>query len=396
MRIGYFTDTYLPATHGVAVSIESFRHKLEAKGHEIYIYAPQSPGYVDKNSRVTRFKSLKIIENPELRYAFNLLPVKQSFLKLTNFKLDLVHAQTPFSLGVLAKIFAERQLIPLIYTHHTHYPEYAKAYFREKILLPHLAKVYSTWFANLCDGVIAPSLAIKKMLKGYGVKDKVPIYVLPTGICVEHFTKKVSAEAQLQLRHKLGIKPDAKVLISVGRIGKEKNFDFLLNAYREMRRLQPGLVLLLIGDGSYLPKLKENAKNLGISDSVIFTGLVPHDDIPKYYQMADLFLFASLTDTQGIVVLEAMAAGLPVVALKCDVFLDIIKSNHNGFLVNTASPRVFADKVLALLKTPKEYHQFVSAAVDTAKHFSEESVANRLISIYEEQLASFRAVGARK
>ncbi|GAI38976.1 unnamed protein product, partial [marine sediment metagenome] len=151
MKIGFFTDTYLPVTHGVEVSIATFRKTLEAAGHQVYIYAPESPGYKDKNPNVFRFKSIRVIKKPEMRYAFDFLPIGHTFKEISRFKLDIAHAHTPFSLGLLAKYISGRQLIPLIYTHHTHYPEYAKVYLKEKVLLPRLAKVYSAWFSNLSN-----------------------------------------------------------------------------------------------------------------------------------------------------------------------------------------------------------------------------------------------------
>lgn len=156
LRIGFFTDSYLPATHGVEVSIETFRRNLEKAGHRLFVYAPAVPGYRDTNRRVFRFKSVRVIENPEMRLAF---PVAEdgTMRELTRVPLDIVHVHTPFAVGLLGKYIASHQQVPIVYTHHTHYPEYAKVYLRERVVLPFLAKSLSAWFANLADAVIAPS-----------------------------------------------------------------------------------------------------------------------------------------------------------------------------------------------------------------------------------------------
>ncbi len=384
MRIGFFTDTYLPVVHGVGVSIETSRKALEKMGHQVFIYAPKSPGYKDKNPNVFRFKSVRVIKKPEMRYAFNFLPVGRNFRKISHFKLDVVHAHTPFGLGLLAKYISERQLIPLIYTHHTHYPEYAKFYLKEEVLLPYLAKVYSTWFSNISDAVIAPSFKIEKLLLSYGVKKKTSIHVLPTGIDLKIFKKSLkSGEA---LRKKLKISPEAKVLISVGRIGEEKNVEFLIKGFAEVLKKRKDILLLMVGDGPFLKELKKTAQNLKIAQSIMFTGKVPRQKIPAFYQSADVFLFASLTDTQGIVILEALACGLPVIALKDDAFADVIVNNKNGFLVKQHSPKLFAQKIITLLDNLSLYEKFSIRAVKTAQNFSEKNVAKKLIEIYKTQI----------
>lgn len=384
MKIGFFTDSYSPVTHGVEVSIETSRKALEAMGHQVYIYAPESPGYKDKNPNVFRFKSIRVIKKPEMRYAFDFLPVSHTFKEISRFKLDIAHAHTPFSLGLLAKYISERQLIPLIYTHHTHYPEYAKVYFKEKFLLPHLAKVYSAWFSNLSNAVIAPSLKIKRLLHDYKVKRTIPIYVLPTGINLNIFKK--STKSRQNLRKKLKIAPKTKVLISVSRIGKEKNSEFLIRTFAMLLKKKRDVLLLMVGGGSFLKQVKKITQKLKIDQSIIFTGKVPYEKIPSYYQASDIFIFASLTDTQGIVILEAIACGLPVIALKDDAFAGMAIDNQNGFLVRKQSPKLFTQKIIKVLDNPSVHKKFSDLAIKTASNFSEERIAKKLIKIYKTQI----------
>lgn len=391
MRIGFFTDTYLPIVHGVVISIESFRKNLENLGHQVFIYAPESPGYKDKNPNVFRFKSKRVIKKPAMYFAFNFLPVGHKFKEIIHFKLDIAHAHTPFGMGLLAKYISKRQLIPLIYTHHTHYPEYAKAYLKEEIILPYLAKVYTTLFSNMSDAIIAPSLKIKKLLRDYGVKKKIPIYILPTGIDLKIFKK--SLKNGRDLRKKLKISPKTKVLIFVGRIGKEKNVEFLIEAFAEVLRKRNDVLLLMVGDGPLLEDLKKLAQTLKITENVIFTGKIPYKDIPCYYQSADIFIFASLTDTQGIVILEALGCGLPVIALKDDAFSGVVFDNKNGFLVRRQSSKLFSQKIIKLLDNSSLYKKFSNQGIKTVSKFSEKNVTKKLIEIYKSQIKKHYQLG---
>lgn len=381
MKIGFFTDSYLPVEHGVEVSIETFRKDLEKSGHQVFIYAPYTPGYKDKNKNVFRLKSIRVIEKPEIRFA---LPMVQDgeLKKLVDFKLDVVHAHTPFSLGLLAKFIAKRQKIPFVYTHHTDYPEYSKAYFKGKKILPRAAELYSKWFSNMADAVIAPSFKIKKVLENYGVKK--PIYVLPTGIDLKLFKKTEKSEKTAEsLRKKLNVGENEKLLIFVGRLGREKNVDFLIKAFSEISEKRKDVKFLIAGEGPFAEQYKTAAKNLGLGN-VIFSGAVPHEKLPAYYQVADLFVFASLTETQGIVILEAMASGLPIIALKDAAFKGIVSDGENGFLIPPKSaPKIFAEKTLKILNDGALRGKFLRMSAEIAKNFSKEKQAEKLIDIYE-------------
>lgn len=387
MKIGFFTDSYLPVIHGITISIDAFRKNLEKKGHEVYIYTTSSPGYEDKTPKVYRFKSIKAIKNPEMRFGF---PVVQndSLKEVINSKLDIVHAHTPLSIGLIGKFISQRQKIPLIYTHHTDYPEYAKAYLlKEKFITPYLAKLYCSWFANLANEVIAPSPKIEAQLKAAGVKRR--IHILPTGINIESFKKtEENRRAAAELRRQLNILPDEKVLIFVGRMGKEKNIEFLLHVFKEINKTRNDVKFLLIGDGPYFGKLKLKAKKLSL-DTAHFIGHIPHEKIPTYYQAANLFVFASLTDTQGIVALEAMASGLPTVALQDDALKGIINDNENGFFIKSGPPEVFARKIIDIFNDDTLYKKLSRQAELTVKNFSQENQTEKLLNIYNSALSLY-------
>lgn len=250
-------------------------------------------------------------------------------------------------------------------------------------MLPFLAKSLSAWFSNISDAVIAPSPKIRALLRSYGVQK--PIYVLPTGIRLQQFRRtRTCARKARALRRRLGIAPVAKVLLFVGRLGREKNIDFVIRAFAELKKMRREVRLVLVGDGPIRDQLKSLVTRLGLKEATSFTGSVAHAEIASYYQAADLFVFSSLTDTQGIVVLEAIASGLPVVALRDEAFTSMVKNGRNGFLLRPdASHALFARRVAALLENQTRWRQFSAASVRIAREFSEEEQARRLTRIYD-------------
>ncbi|MDE2001792.1 MAG: glycosyltransferase [Patescibacteria group bacterium] len=383
MRIGFFTDSYLPTVHGVEISIDTFRKDLEKLGHKVFVYAPYTPGYKDKSREIFRMDSVRVIRKPEMRLAFPIVH-DGNLRKLIDFKLDIVHAQTPFSMGLLGKFVSERQKIPLVYTHHTDYVNYAKAYFKKETFLPPIARSWSVLFSNLSDAIVAPSPKIKHELLRDGVTQ--PISIVPTGINPKLFapTHELNHRAQ-QLKKSLGLSPDDDVIIFVGRMGAEKNVPFLLRSYRELIRSGSRANLLMVGDGPDLKKYRNFAKKHKL-DRMLFTGQVPHDRIPSYYRMADLFAFPSLTETQGIVVLEALASGLPAIVLKDEAFAGVVADNMNGLVVPRHSPKLFADRMHRALSNAALYNRLSRSAVRTAREFSESKEAQRLAALYKKLL----------
>ncbi|HOK00545.1 MAG TPA: glycosyltransferase [Candidatus Pacearchaeota archaeon] len=383
MKIGFFTDAYFPTGFGVSSSIESFYQNLEKLNHEVFIFAPLFKNYKDENKNVIRFDSLKVFEKPETRLAAPFLPI-ESFEKTFNSSFDIIHSHSPFSMGFLGKYISNRKKIPFVYTHHTEYPEYAKIYLKEKILLPYIARALSVWFSNMSDAVIAPSFKIQKSLLENGVKK--PIYLLPTGVNINIFKK---SEEKTKLKKELKIPLDKKVLLFVGRISKEKNIDFLIKVFQEIQNspFKEKIIFLIIGDGSYFKNLKELIKKSKIEKPTIITGFIPHKEIDKYYKVSDIFVFPSLTETQGIVILEAMASGLPVVALKDDAFKNIVINNKNGFLIDYKkedAEKDFTQKIIKLLNNNNLFEELSKNATKTAHKYSDKNQTEKLVEIYKE------------
>ena len=380
MRIGFFADTYLPTLGGLENSMESFRVNLEKLGHEVFIYAPFFPGYADTHPRVFRLASLRIRQRPEIRFAFPIIRSGPS-RRLGDQRLDIVHTHTDYSMRMLARRVAERQHIPTVHTHHSHYQELARVYHGTARAAMKLMHWNAIRLARRTDATIAPSTKVKQMLVQEGITR--PVTILPTGVDTDLFAQTNDGESTARdLKQQLGITKETHVLLFVGRIGEEKNIEFLLSLQKRIPESRDDTLLLIVGDGPHLETIKRLALREAVP-RVQFTGRIPHQELAPYYHLADLFVFASHTETQGLVILEAMAAGLPAVALHDEAFLDIIASGTNGILVSDGSMETFLQEALALLNDSRRRQQFAESARKTAESFSEKAQAKKLVRLYE-------------
>jgi len=384
MRIGFFSDTYLPITFGTEISIETFRIWLEKLGHQVFVFVPNYPDIKKLEKNIFRFPSFRLIKSPENRLMFF---GPNDVKKIITLKLDIVHSHTPFSAGWLAKIIAKKSKIPLFYTSHILYPEYAKYWiFKENKVLPVLMKFYLKIFGNSCSALIAPSLKMKKLLENYGVKK--PIFVLPTGLDFERLER--IQEKDSETRRKFGIPLTDKILLYIGRLTEEKNVSFLIESFNLIQKKRKDVCFVLIGEGYLEEKLKEKVKKLGLESKVIFTGRIAWEEVIKIYRSANLFLFASLTDTQGLIILEASYFGLPIVALKDDCYEEMLINGKNGYTIYPYQTSLFAERVLEILNNQSLYQEFSKNAKEIAKNFSAENQAKKLVGVYQKILETYR------
>lgn len=380
MRIGFFIDQAYPGGYGVEVSMETFRRKLEELGHETYVYAPHDRQIKDENKNIFRLKAWRVKKNPKMFFSFPFFPVGKSYKELTNFRLDIVHAQSPLNLGTLAGKIARHQKIPLICTVHTDFPAWIKANLKDNFFLPRLIENRVRRYCNGVDAVIAPSAKIKNRLEE--MKIKKPIRVLGNCVDLEMFKKNPAGGADL--RKKYGIPALAKVMIFVGSLSRQKNTGFLLDVLAEIMKKRNDVFLVLVGAGDYKKDLKKKAEELGITASLKFAGFIPHEEVAQYYNMSDIFVMASLSEIMPLVVLEAQACGLPAVVLDEAAFHDTINSGVNGFLVKEKNPVFFAEKALKLLEDGETRTTFSAAAEKMAANFSIDNQTEKLLNIYRE------------
>lgn len=312
MHILMISDVYFPRINGVSTSIETFRETLGAEGIQVTLVAPEYPGSTAANSvEVISIPSRRVPFDPEdrLMRRADLARLPQ-ILQGRHF--DLVHVQTPFVAHYAGLKLARARRIPCLTTYHTHFEEYFHHYL--PILPRPLARLLTRRLArsqcNALDAIVVPSQAMRNALQGYGVTT--PLHVLPTGIPMEKF----ASGNRHGFRQRHGIAVDEPVALYVGRVALEKNLDFLLDATRHALVRNPAMRLVIAGEGPALAGLKRQAAMLGIAEKVLFVGYLDRErELPDCYAAADLFAFPSKTETQGLVLLEAMAMGLPTLGI---------------------------------------------------------------------------------
>ncbi len=310
LRVLMISDVYFPRINGVSTSIETFRADLAAEGIEVRLIAPDYP---EKHATAAtwRVPSRRLPFDPEDRL-MRWRPLQHTAHHLAGDGVDLIHVQTPFAAHYAGVGAARRHKLPVVATYHTHFEEYIAHYLPllPRPLLRATARRLAAGQCNALDAVVVPSRAMHETLTGYGVT--APLHILPTGIPVRRFES--GNGVTFRTRH--GIPAERPVALFVGRVAHEKNIDFLIDAMTTAAKLRPDMLLVIAGEGPALPALKRQAARAGLEGSIRFVGYLDRErDLPDCYAAADVFAFASRTETQGLVLLEAMAAGLPVFAL---------------------------------------------------------------------------------
>lgn len=391
MNIGFFTDAYTPLVDGVVRSILLYRQELEKRGHKVYVFAPQKiksrSDFVNRvkikdDERVFRFRAVDSVLIPGYPLA---IPVSfKATKKIPTLDLDIVHCQTPATMGLLGDMVSLLENIPKVYTYHTYYPEYAGNYiFSGKFKTKEAVQKYDVLYCNRSDRVIVPSPKLKNILSDWGVKSE--ISVLPTGIDLAEF----SAADSRRFRKKQKIASDRKILLFVGRLGIEKNIDFLVEVAAKLRAQNEKTVLVIIGDGKDRKDLEKKAKELNLKDNVIFTGFLSRPDTLDAFAATHTFVFASKTDTQGLVLAEAAALGKPIIMIEDKGLGDVITDGVNGFIV-PENVDIFADKVRKLLHDKELYVIMGIKSREKAQSLSIGNQTDKLLQIYRETLADHR------
>ncbi|MBU3111581.1 glycosyltransferase family 4 protein [Clostridium lacusfryxellense] len=328
MNIGIFTDTYYPQVSGVVTSTMILRNELIKLGHNVTIITVTYPD-VEEQEGIIRLPSIPFFLLPSQRVG--MIYSHKIMSKIKKLDLDLIHTQTEFSVGIFGRIVAKRLDIPVVHTYHTMYEDYIHYVSHGIMLKPasQFAKKVSKLYCRDCSAIIVPTIKVKDALRQYGLTRHID--VIPTGVDIEPFKRSNFNEEVIKNEKKsFGINETDPVVLFIGRIAKEKSIDVIVNSMKELIKRLPNCKLLLVGDGPERENLELLAKELGIEKSVIFAGERPWAEIGKYYQMGDVFVGASLTETQGLTFAEAMAAQILVVA-KYDKNLDgIISDKVNG------------------------------------------------------------------
>lgn len=375
MKIGFFTDTYLPVKNGVVTSITGFGSSLQKRGHEVFIFTPSYPGYKDKNKNVIRLGSIPAFIYPDTRLSFPYSFKARAAVKKIG--LDVIHSHDPFSLGIFALAVSKEYKIPHVHTYHTLYPEYVHYILNGKLINSKAAQKISMLFCNQCNGVIAPSTKISKLLRKWGVKK--PIDVVSSGINFDFFQTKEKD----YLRKKIKVDKNRRILLTLSRLGKEKNIEFLI---KSMRRFNPKEYLLVIaGTGPEKENLEKLTQKLKFSDRITFYNINGKEEIPKIYNGANVFVYASKSETQGLVVLEAMASGLPIAALSDGAIADMVEDGQNGFLIR-GGQKEFVSAIKKILNNKNLCQEMSRESKSLAKNITSEKQADKLTAVYKKLL----------
>jgi len=385
MNICLVTDTYLPRVNGVARSVQSFAQQFREQGHRVWIFAPEFPDFKDQEPDVVRFPSRYLSFDPEDRLANMKHPgSKELVAHLADYKFDIIHNQTPFALGTASVKWARQLHIPIIHTYHTLFEAYVHNYIKwVPEFAGHAAAAwFSRWYCNKHDLIIAPSSPMAEALKGYGVK--VAIGINPTGIDLTPF-KKLDGE---RMRQKLGFAKDDIMLLAMGRVAKEKNLPFLLDVLERLIPLQPKARLVIAGQGPALAAITAEVAQRKLQDKVVFIGYLDRKDWADLYAAAELHLLASVTETQGMVLTEAMAAGTPCVAVAAMGVKDVMADG--GGLAVRLDLTEYTNAVVRLLTDKKLYAEKLEEAKRQAQNWSIQAKAKELLGKYEKLILDYK------
>lgn len=372
MHIGFFTNTYRPTMSGVVRSIDTFREAFISMGHSVFIFAQKAHDYEDSEPFIFRYPALEVPWAND--YAFP-VPYSSSIDKiLPSLKLDVIHSHHPFLLGETAAAKAKALKIPMVFTFHTRYDEYT----HYVPFSPDLTKfALDQWMARYlekCQHIVTPSESIKQILIDQGIEGD--ITAVPTGINIVPFQE---ADGQ-PVREKLGWGDDI-VLISVGRLAKEKNFETLLRAAAQVMRERRHVRLVIVGGGLEEKSLTKLAQKLGVAEQVQITGTIPFEEIPSYLKAADIFCFASVSETQGLVTMEAMAADLPIVAVDATGTSDAVQDGKDGLLTDN-DPEALAAALEKVIDNAGLRQHLQKGAQEKVQYFDRNRQAQRMLEVY--------------
>lgn len=373
-----FSDSYAPLLNGVSISIASLVGELRARGHSVHLYTSRYPGHKDSDPNIVRMRAIHTPWTGDYPVA---IPPFYSYVRgFRKHKFDLVHTHTPYTIGYVGMRWAESHGLPLVSTYHTLYEKYAHyiPYFPKWYLIYKIWK-HTNYYYNLCDQVIAPSEAAKRSLDRHCVTR--PITVIPTGVLPPKRLSRSDA------RDAIGVRPDERVLLYVGRMAIEKNLSLLLDAVAIVMRERPTTRFILVGDGPDRTRCEAKARDLGIGDKTRFIGAIPRSDVDTYYAAADLFVFASVTETQGLVIGEAMQCGVPAVAVYGGGASAGIKDDENGYVL-PPDVTAFANTVLRVIGNAALLERLSRGAIASVQNLTPGRSCDQVLEVYERALTS--------
>ncbi|SEM54004.1 glycosyltransferase family 4 protein [Paenibacillus sp. OV219] len=380
MKILITTDTFSPVVNGVVTSVLNLYRELKNAGHDVRILTLSNTGRESISGDVYYVRSLRIGVYPDAR-------IKQPFFnrllkRIIEWGPDILHSQTEFSMMLASRTIANKLCIPHIHTYHTMYENYLDYVLGGRIITPTVAAFITKSMFNRLDGIITASLKTKRALLRYGVNT--PLHIIPTGIAVDSFQLPFDEEDRANLLAQLNISTNNRILAFVGRIAEEKNIVELLELLPDVIQSHSNVKLLIVGGGPYLDELKKQITTRELERYVMLTGMVAPEEVYKYYHLADVFVNASTSETQGLTYIEALSSGCPVVC-KYDPCIDgVVEQGFNGFTYTSRNQ--FAPYIDELLRNNEMRRQMSCHASSTARKYSGSVFANQIEDLYNNLL----------
>jgi glycosyltransferase involved in cell wall biosynthesis len=385
MRVAHFTNTYLPNVNGVSRSVSTFREALTRLGHTVFVFAPGASGYQDEAPYIFRYPAFEL---KQFNYSISIPASRQVNWVLPRLKPHVIHSNHPVLLGDIAARRAQKLGVPLVFTFHTRYTEYShyvpvNQAFVKGVIVEGLAR-----YLRRCQHIVTPSDSIRNMLADNGITERVT--TIPTGIDLEPYQRADGRE----IRNRFGWR-DQTVIVSLGRLAEEKNWKTLLQACAYVISERQDVRLMLVGDGPQRKELENFASELGIEQQVVFIGRVPFEQVPDYLKAGDLFCYASTTETQGLVTMEAMAAGLPVVAVGATGTSDVVEDGVQGILTED-DPQALAGGIRIVISDAELRGKLRLNLPNKVEQFDMMVQARRMLDVYERAIKDKEAGKAVK
>jgi 1,2-diacylglycerol 3-alpha-glucosyltransferase len=389
VKILIATDWYKPIVNGVVTSVTNLERELLAKGHDVRILTLSNSLHSRKEGNVYYIKSVSADKlYPGARASIYLFG--ELYDEILKWAPDIIHTQAEFTTFIFAKRIVKALGIPHVHTYHTVYEDYTHYFSINEQIGKKTVAYLSRRLLDALDEVIVPTAKVKRLLEGYGVIPR--ISVIPSGIRLDSFYQKTNDLEQKELKSHLGIAPDKKVLVYVGRLAKEKNLDELLDYYKRLDRNDT--VLLITGIGPYRSRLEELVDAMELTDRVIFVGLVEPSTLHKYYKLGDIFVSCSTSETQGLTYIEALACGVPPICRRDLALEGVINDGINGYQYDTFEE--FKSRVEELLSDETKRTEISGRAVENSLGYSTGIFADSVEELYSRVLNKHNDIADKK
>ena len=379
MKVLITTDLYTTNTNGVVTTIRKLMEELEKKGHEVRVLTVSEKLKSHQDGNIYYIKSLPLgVVYPDVR-----MPISyhhHRFIKeLIDWKPDVIHSQCEFFSYQFAAYISRKTGAPIVHTYHTLYEQYVTYVFPSQRIGAFLVGKLSKYRLRKAEALVAPTQKVEAVLKNYGVRN--PIHVVPSGIALDQHKERISEAERREKRSALGIPEDHIVLLNLGRLGTEKNLSELVEMFSIALSQNPKLTMLIVGDGPARKELEELSVKLGVADHVIFTGMVAPEEVHKYYQLGDIFVSASTSETQGLTYVEAAANGLPLLCRRDPCLDGVLVEGKNGY--EYEAEQEFCELLDTILSSPDWCHTAQTQSKEIADTFDKSSFAKRIEDVYE-------------